>query len=81
MQLSARLFYGKRDTVVVPVNPAISDDDGSEEEDNDVADPDFLPPTHNLDIDKCSLQFVPIINKCSVQFVCVFLIFFKIHSL
>ncbi|XP_078113915.1 uncharacterized protein LOC144522589 [Sander vitreus] len=50
-KLSARLFYGERDTVVVPVNPAISDDDSSEEEDNDVADPDFLPPTHNLDID------------------------------
>lgn len=77
MQLSARLFYGKRDTVV-PVNPAISDDG---DDDDDVADPDFLQPTHNLDIDKCSLQFVPIINKCSVQFVCVFLIFFKIHSL
>lgn len=51
MQLSARLFYGRRNTVV-PVNPAISDDDNSsEEEDNDVADPDFLPSTHDLDID------------------------------
>ncbi|XP_062372032.1 piggyBac transposable element-derived protein 3-like [Sardina pilchardus] len=49
--LTARLFYGKRDTIV-PIDPAISDDDdSSEEEENDVADPDFLPSTQNLDID------------------------------
>ncbi|XP_051957445.1 piggyBac transposable element-derived protein 3-like [Xyrauchen texanus] len=47
-QLSTQLFYGKRATVV-PAHPSISDDEGSEEEDDDVADPDFLPPTHNLD--------------------------------
>ncbi|TDH05887.1 hypothetical protein EPR50_G00126990 [Perca flavescens] len=50
LELSSRLFYGERDTVVVPVNPA-RDNDSSEEEDNDVADPNFLPRTHNLDID------------------------------
>lgn len=33
----------------MPAHPSISDDEGSEEEDDDVADPDFLPPTHNLD--------------------------------
>jgi len=32
----------------VPAHPSISDA-GSEEEDDDVADPDFLPTTHNLD--------------------------------
>ncbi|KAK7169972.1 hypothetical protein R3I94_000266 [Phoxinus phoxinus] len=46
--LSTRIFYGKRGTVV-PAHPSISDDEGSEEEDDDVADPDFLRPTHNLD--------------------------------
>ncbi|KAI3366108.1 hypothetical protein L3Q82_009927 [Scortum barcoo] len=49
MQLSARLFYGKRETVVVPVDPAISDDAGSEEEDDAVMDPDFIPHTCNMD--------------------------------
>ncbi|KAK5909525.1 hypothetical protein CesoFtcFv8_003448 [Champsocephalus esox] len=43
------MFYSKRkDIVIVPAHPAISDDD--EEEDDDVEDPDFVPPTHNLDI-------------------------------
>ncbi|KAK5925562.1 hypothetical protein CgunFtcFv8_018077 [Champsocephalus gunnari] len=43
------MFYSKRkDIVIVPAYPAISDDD--EEEDDDVEDPDFVPPTHNLDI-------------------------------
>ncbi|KAJ4945772.1 hypothetical protein JOQ06_023450 [Pogonophryne albipinna] len=49
MQLSTRMFYSKRkDIVIVPAHPAISDDE--EEEDDDVAGPDFVPPTHNLDI-------------------------------
>ncbi|KAI3354581.1 hypothetical protein L3Q82_019086, partial [Scortum barcoo] len=30
-------------------NPAITDDEGSEEEDDDMMDPDFIPPTCNLD--------------------------------
>ncbi|KAJ4932923.1 hypothetical protein JOQ06_029761 [Pogonophryne albipinna] len=36
------------ENVIVPALPAISDDD--EEEDDNAADPDFVPPTHNLDI-------------------------------
>lgn len=47
LQLSARLFYSKRNTFVVPVNPAISEDEDSEGDD-DVVDPDFIPPTCNL---------------------------------
>ncbi|CAG6016111.1 unnamed protein product [Menidia menidia] len=43
-------FYGKRrETAVVPVHPNISDD-VDEDEDDDVSDPDFVPPTHNQDI-------------------------------
>ncbi|KAK5916416.1 hypothetical protein CgunFtcFv8_011403 [Champsocephalus gunnari] len=43
------MFYSKRkDIVIVPAHPAISDD--HEEEDDDMEDPDFAPPTHNLDI-------------------------------
>ncbi|KAM3864714.1 piggyBac transposable element-derived protein 3-like [Diretmus argenteus] len=42
-------FCLKKRTVVVPAHPAISDDEGSEVEDDDVADPDFIPPAHNLD--------------------------------
>ncbi|KAJ8416032.1 hypothetical protein AAFF_G00380540 [Aldrovandia affinis] len=47
--LSTQTFYRKKQSVVVPAHPVISDDEGSEVEDNDVADPDFIPPTHNLD--------------------------------
>ncbi|KAJ8402191.1 hypothetical protein AAFF_G00370560 [Aldrovandia affinis] len=47
--LSTRTFYGKTQSVVVPAHPTISDDAGSEVEDDDVADPDFILPTHNLD--------------------------------
>ncbi len=36
-------------TVVVPAHPVISDDEGSKEQDKDVADPTFIPPCHNLD--------------------------------
>ncbi|RXN14547.1 piggyBac transposable element-derived 3-like protein [Labeo rohita] len=56
--LSTQLFYGKRSVVVVPADPAISDDEGSDEEDNDVADPDFIPPVHNVDT-PCSNDMVP----------------------
>ncbi len=53
-QLSASHFYRKRrpvvpQTVVVPAHPVISDDEGSKEQDEDVADPTFIPPSHNLD--------------------------------
>ncbi|KAJ8372586.1 hypothetical protein AAFF_G00281300 [Aldrovandia affinis] len=44
--LSTLTFYGKKQSVVVPAHPAISDDEGSEVEDNDVA---VIPLTHNLD--------------------------------
>ncbi|KAJ7998344.1 hypothetical protein DPEC_G00221720 [Dallia pectoralis] len=66
--LSARLFYGKRDTVVVPVNPAISDDDddSSEEEGNDVADPNFLPPTTWTLMD-----LLPKGSACGMQWRCL----------
>ncbi|XP_058627599.1 piggyBac transposable element-derived protein 3-like [Onychostoma macrolepis] len=61
--LSTRLFYGKRVTAVVPADPAISDDEGSDEEDDDVADPDFIPLTHKkVDLDNQALhvyQHVP----------------------
>ncbi|KAJ8372580.1 hypothetical protein AAFF_G00281240 [Aldrovandia affinis] len=42
-------FYRKKQSVVVPTHPATSDDEGSEVEGDDVADLDFIPPTHNLD--------------------------------
>ncbi|XP_030260438.1 piggyBac transposable element-derived protein 3-like isoform X1 [Sparus aurata] len=42
------VFYDKMETVV-PADPAISDDEGSDEEDDDVAGWDFVPPTHNQD--------------------------------
>lgn len=48
LQLSTRLFHGKKPIVVVPANPTISDDEGSEEDD-DVADPDFMPFSHSMD--------------------------------
>ncbi|KAG7335454.1 hypothetical protein KOW79_000147 [Hemibagrus wyckioides] len=47
-QQTAKLFYGKR-LIVVPVDPAISDNEDSEK-DNDVADPNFIQLTYNLDI-------------------------------
>ncbi|XP_031730561.1 piggyBac transposable element-derived protein 3-like [Anarrhichthys ocellatus] len=51
MQVSARDFYAKkRQTVVVPALPAISDDDEEEGDDDDVADPDFVLTTDNQDI-------------------------------
>ncbi|KAJ8372398.1 hypothetical protein AAFF_G00289730 [Aldrovandia affinis] len=37
--LSTLTFYGKKQSVVVPAHPAISDDEGSKVEDDDVADP------------------------------------------
>ncbi|XP_016350033.1 nucleolin-like [Sinocyclocheilus anshuiensis] len=48
--LSTQLFYGKRSTAVVPADPAISDDEGSD----DVADPDFIPLT-----DECPSDMGP----------------------
>ncbi|XP_034041964.1 piggyBac transposable element-derived protein 3-like [Thalassophryne amazonica] len=43
------MFYEKRrETVVMPAHPAISDDD-EKEEDDEVADPDYVPLTHNQD--------------------------------
>ncbi|XP_029946701.1 piggyBac transposable element-derived protein 3-like [Salarias fasciatus] len=52
--LSAQYFYGKRrlsvpQTVVVPAHPAISEDEESDSGDNDIEDPDFIPPSHDLD--------------------------------
>ncbi|KAK9976482.1 hypothetical protein ABG768_021687 [Culter alburnus] len=41
--MSTLLFYGKRPIVVVPAN------EGADKDDNDVANPDFIPPTYNLD--------------------------------
>ncbi len=42
-------------TAVVPADPAISDDEGSDEENNDVADPDFIPLTH-----ECRVKWAPL---------------------
>ncbi|XP_030018215.1 piggyBac transposable element-derived protein 3-like isoform X4 [Sphaeramia orbicularis] len=51
-ELSARLFYAKRGTVVVPAHPAISDDEDPEEEEDNMADPDphpeFFSSTYDL---------------------------------
>ncbi|XP_038131517.1 piggyBac transposable element-derived protein 2-like [Cyprinodon tularosa] len=47
--ISTNMFYGKRKAVViVPANPAISDDEEDEEDDVEV-DPDYIPVSHNLD--------------------------------
>uniref|UniRef100_A0A672GR58 PiggyBac transposable element-derived protein domain-containing protein n=1 Tax=Salarias fasciatus TaxID=181472 RepID=A0A672GR58_SALFA len=34
---------------VVPAHPAISEDEESDSGDNDIEDPDFIPPSHDLD--------------------------------
>ncbi|KAL1250766.1 hypothetical protein QQF64_018562 [Cirrhinus molitorella] len=64
--LSTHLFYGKRSVVVVPADPAISDNEGSDEEDDDVADPDFIPPAHNLDT-PCSSDMGPSAKRKCVR--------------
>lgn len=50
----------------MPADPAISDDEGSDEEDNDVADPDFIPPAHNVDT-PCSNDMAPSAKRKCVR--------------
>ncbi len=58
------MFYDKRrETVVMRAHPAISDDD--KDEDDDVADPDFVPPDHNQDIPGPSDMSEEIYAACS----------------
>ncbi|XP_067314487.1 piggyBac transposable element-derived protein 2-like [Pseudorasbora parva] len=64
--LSTQLCYGKRLIIVEPADPAVSNDESSDEEDDDVADPDFIPLIHNLDT-PCPCDMGPSAKRTCVR--------------
>ncbi|KAK8394263.1 hypothetical protein O3P69_006454 [Scylla paramamosain] len=47
--LTTRLFYKEKGATIIPTNPVVSDDEEAYDDNDDVADPTFIPTTHDLD--------------------------------